>query len=134
MIKRELAVFLVVGSLTVLIDFLTYRGLVWTGWMNVDLAKAIGFLTGTLFAYFANKVWTFGHQEHAPGSVWRFALLYAITLSTNVLVNAACLALLSTMSIAVQIAFLIATGVSAILNFLGMKLFVFKSSDLTEKS
>ncbi|MCP1446897.1 putative flippase GtrA [Pseudomonas sp. GGS8] len=133
MIKRELAVFLVVGSLTVLIDFLTYRGLVWTGWMSVDQAKAAGFLTGTLFAYFANKVWTFGHKEHAPGSVWRFVLLYAITLSANVLVNAGCLALLSTMSIAVPVAFLIATGVSAVLNFLGMKLFVFKTSNL-EKS
>lgn len=134
MIKRELAVFLVVGSLTVLIDFLTYRGLVWTGWMSVDLAKAAGFLTGTLFAYFANKVWTFGHKEHAPGSAWRFVLLYAITLGANVLVNAGCLELLSTMSIAVPVAFLIATGVSAALNFLGMKLFVFKASSLTEKS
>jgi putative flippase GtrA len=134
MIKRELAVFLVVGSLTVLIDFLTYRSLVWTGWMNINLAKAIGFLTGTLFAYFANRVWTFGHQEHAPGSVWRFVLLYAITLSANVLVNAGCLALLSPLSIAVQVAFLIATGVSAVLNFLGMKLFVFKASVLMEKS
>lgn len=134
MIKRELAVFLVVGSLTVLIDFLTYRGLVWTGWMTVDQAKAVGFLTGTLFAYFANKVWTFGHQEHASGSVWRFVLLYAITLGANVLVNAGCLALLSTLSIAVPVAFLIATGISAVLNFLGMKLFVFKASNLKEKS
>lgn len=134
MIKRELAVFLVVGSLTVLIDFLTYRCLVWTGWMSVDLAKAVGFLSGTLFAYFANKVWTFGHQEHASGSVWRFVLLYAITLGANVLVNAGCLALLSTLSIAVPVAFLIATGVSAVLNFLGMKLFVFKARSLMEKS
>jgi putative flippase GtrA len=38
------------------------------------------------------------------------------------------------MSIAVPVAFLIATGVSAALNFLGMKLFVFKASSLTEKS
>lgn len=134
MIKRQLAVFLLVGSLTVLIDFLTYRSLVWTGWMNIALAKAIGFLTGTLFAYFANKVWTFDRQEHAPGSVWRFVLLYAITLSANVQVNSGSLALLSPISIAVQVAFLIATGVSAVLNFLGMKLFVFKDSVLTEKS
>jgi putative flippase GtrA len=134
MIKREFGVFLVVGSLTVLLDFLTYRGLVWTGWFSVDLAKALGFLAGTLFAYFANRVWTFGHQEHAPGSVWRFALLYTITLSANVLVNAGCLALFSAMSFAVQAAFLVATGVSAVLNFLGMKLFVFRASPLSEKS
>ena len=134
MIKRELAVFLVVGSLTVLIDFLIYRGLVWTDWMTVDKAKAIGFLAGTLFAYFANKVWTFGHQEHAPNSAWRFVLLYAITLGANVLVNAGCLVLISTLPIAVPVAFLIATGMSAVLNFIGMKLFVFKASNLTEKS
>lgn len=133
MIKRELAVFLVAGSLTVVIDFLTYSVLAWAGWVSVDLAKAVGFLTGTLFAYFANKLWTFGHKPHVPGSVWRFVLLYAITLGANVLVNAGCLALLNTMSIAVQLAFLIATGISAILNFLGMKLFVFKASVLMEK-
>ena len=134
MIKRELGVFLTVGALTVLFDFLTYRGLVWTGWFSVDIAKALGFLTGTLFAYFANRIWTFGHLEHAPGSVWRFALLYTITLSANVLVNAGCLALFSAISIAIQAAFLIATGVSAALNFLGMKLFVFKAIPLSEKS
>lgn len=134
MIKRELEVFLVVGSLTVLIDFLTYRGLVWAGWFNVDIAKAIGFLTGTLFAYFANRMWTFGHQPHAPGSVLRFAILYAVTLSANVLINAGCLALFNAMSAAVEFAFLIATGVSAALNFLGMKLFVFKASALKEKT
>lgn len=134
MIKRELGVFLVVGSLTVLFDFMTYRGLVWTSWLGIDLAKALGFLAGTLFAYFANRLWTFGHQEHAPGSSWRFALLYMSTLTTNVLVNAGCLALFNASSLAIQAAFLIATGISAVLNFLGMKLFVFKASPLLEKS
>lgn len=133
MIKRELAIFLVVGSLTVLLDYMTYRGLVWSGWMNVDSAKAIGFLTGTLFAYFANRAWTFGHQEHIPGSWWRFVLLYTLTLSANVLVNAGCLALFSAVPAVIQVAFLIATGVSAALNFMGMKWFVFKASALSEK-
>lgn len=132
MINRELGIFLVVGSLTVLIDFLIYQGLVRTDWFNVDIAKAIGFLTGTLFAYVANKVWTFGHQEHASGSMLRFASLYTATLSANVIVNAACLVLFSSISTSVQIAFLIATGVSAALNFLGMKLFVFKASTIKE--
>jgi putative flippase GtrA len=134
MIKRQLAVFLVVGSLTVLIDFLIYRCLVWTGWVDIHPAKAIGFLSGTLFAYFANRIWTFGYKEHVPGSAWRFALLYAFSLSANVLVNSSCLTLLGNLPIAVQGAFLIATGTSTVLNFLGMKLFVFKASALTEKS
>ena len=126
MIKRELAIFLIVGVSTVLIDFISYRGLIGFQVMEVDMAKAAGFLVGTLFAYFANRFWTFGHNPHVPGSVWRFSALYASTLGANVLTNALVLKLLADMAIAIQLAFLLATGVSACLNFLGMKLFVFK--------
>jgi putative flippase GtrA len=132
MIKRELGIFLVVGTLTVLVDFLTYRGFVWSQLLNVDVAKAVGFITGTVFAYFANRFWTFGHKPHAAGSVWRFALLYAVTLIANVEINALALEKLAGSLSVVQVAFLIATGISATMNFLGMKLFVFKAISATE--
>lgn len=134
MIKRELALFLVVGSLTVLLDYLAYYSLLWLGLMGVDMAKATGFIVGTVFAYFANRFWTFGHQSHAPGSAWRFALLYAATLGANVGVNGLALALLSDTALAIQGAFLMATGVSASLNFFGMKLFVFRAETVAEVS
>ncbi|PRC93971.1 GtrA family protein [Solimicrobium silvestre] len=126
MIKRELGIFLIVGSLTVLVDFGAYRSLVWLEVAGVDMAKAIGFLAGTVFAYFANRFWTFGHKSHASGSLWRFVILYGITLGANVLVNSLALKLFADATDAVHLAFLLATGVSATLNFLGMKLFVFK--------
>ncbi|HEX5056006.1 MAG TPA: GtrA family protein [Gammaproteobacteria bacterium] len=132
MIRRELAVFLVVGSLTVLVDFLSYRGLLWSGLLAVDSAKAAGFIAGTLFAYFANRHWTFGNNPHAAGSWYRFILLYALTLGANVLVNAVMLRLFSGMPWDLQLAFLIATGVSAVLNFIGMKLFVFRANIANE--
>jgi putative flippase GtrA len=91
------------------------------------MAKAAGFLTGSLFAYFANRFWTFGHKQHAPGSVWRFVVLYTSTLGTNVLINSLALHMLADAVGAIQIAFVFATGVSAGLNFLGMKKFVFRS-------
>jgi putative flippase GtrA len=165
MIKRELAIFLVVGTLTVMIDFLTYRGLVWAQLLGVDSAKGLGFLTGTVFAYFANRFWTFGHKAHAVGSAWRFIILYSLTLAANVLVNSlliSCLPIqlpvlvdmlkeatqlimidqpiyvpvndmlnkLLNKEITIQIAFLIATITSAALNFIGMKLFVFKTTPI----
>lgn len=127
MIRRELFVFFIVGSLTVLIDFLAYRSLVWVELMGIDLAKATSFLIGTAFAYFANRFWTFGHKPHTPGSAWRFIIFYAASLGANVFVNALVLLLLDDVTAAaVLVAFLLATGVSASLNFLGMKLFVFK--------
>ena len=125
MIRRELAIFLVVGTLTVLVDFVTYRGLLALA-TGTELAKATGFVAGTTFAYFANRFWTFGHASHRPGSAWRFAVLYASTLGANVLVNSLALHPLAGMAGAVQIAFLLATGVSASLNFAGMKFFVFR--------
>jgi len=132
MIRREISIFLIVGSLTVLVDYLSYRSLVWSGLLGVDIAKATGFLVGTVFAYFANRIWTFGHKTHAPGSVWRFATLYAATLGTNVFVNALALSVFAGLNGVIQMAFLLATGVSAVLNFLGMKLFVFKASTTSE--
>lgn len=128
MIRREISIFLVVGTLTVLVDFLTYRGL-FSMQCPVDVAKGISFVCGTVFAYFANRFWTFGHKQPGPGSVQRFALLYALTLAANVSVNAAMLMLLSKQAAwALQIAFLSATAVSASMNFVGMKLFVFRGS------
>ena len=132
MIKRELAIFLVVGALTVLVDFVSYRGLIGFEVMAVDMAKATGFLIGTLFAYFANRFWTFGHKPHVPGSAWRFAVLYASTLGANVLINSLALKLFTDEIAAIPLAFLVATGVSASLNFLGMKFFVFRPSPASE--
>jgi putative flippase GtrA len=132
MIKRELVIFLIVGASTVLVDFITYRGLIDFQVMEVDLAKAAGFLVGTLFAYFANRFWTFGRKPHVPGSAWRFSVLYGSTLAANVLINALALKLLADVAAAFQLAFLLATGVSACLNFLGMKFFVFKPIPASE--
>ena len=132
MIKRELVIFVFVGASTVLIDFISYLSLIQFQVMEVDMAKAIGFLVGTTFAYFANRFWSFSHNSHAPGSAWRFMVLYVSTLGANVLINALSLKLLADTSVAFQLAFLLATGVSASLNFLGMKFFVFKPIPTSE--
>lgn len=132
MIKRELAIFLVVGASAVLIDLIVYRGLIEYQVIEVDMAKATGFLVGTLFAYFANRFYTFGHTPHVSGSAWRFSALYISTLCANVLINAFALAMLADVDGAIHLAFVLATGVSACLNFLGMKLFVFRQSQALE--
>ena len=132
MIRKEIIVFLIVGTTTVLVDFIAYKLLLWGG-IGYNPAKAVGFITGTVFAYAANRAWTFGHVQHKPNSLPRFCLLYGLTLGTNVLVNRFFLSSLEGMVQAVQIAFLIATGVSATLNFLGMKFFVFRPHESRER-
>lgn len=133
MIRRQLSVFLVVGGLTVLVDFLVYRGALALRPDSVSVCKVIGFLAGTLFAYVANRWWTFGHTRHGHSSAWRFALLYAVTLGFNTGVNAGVLHVLSDFPWRITAAFLCATGVSCVLNFLGMKFFVFNSSAIESR-
>lgn len=128
MIRREITVFLIVGTLTVLTDFLTYRLLLWPGVIGIDLSKGIAFLVGTIFAYFANRFWTFGYKEYSAHSAMRFVLLYSLTLSANVAINALMLKFLDNIPGVFYLAFLIATGTSAVLNFVGMKLFVFRTA------
>lgn len=128
MIRRELGLFLLIGVLTVLIDYLIYSALSWWQAPSIGVAKGVGFISGTVFAYFANRFWTFGHKSHASGSLVRFALLYAVTLLTNVTVNELALVALIALQGSVLIAFVIATAVSATMNFIGMKLFVFKTA------
>ena len=122
MIRKELAVFLVVGCLTVLIDFCFYRMLISFG-LNVEAAKAAGFLAGTLFAYFANRFWTFGHKSSDAGSIWRFIVLYVATLITNVLVNSLGLKVFADTVAPVQLAFLIATGFNCLPEFFRHEVF-----------
>lgn len=126
MIKRELQIFLIVGTLTVLVDLCTYRSLLWTQLFSIDTAKGMGFITGTVFAYLANRFWTFGHKQHADGTLIRFLLLYSATLAANIIINSLVINLLNGFAWNLSAAFLIATGVSATLNFIGMKWFAFK--------
>jgi putative flippase GtrA len=127
MIRREIAVFLIVGGLTVVVDFFSYRLFMYAG-IGVAIGKALGFLAGTGFAYFANRYWTFAHLRPASSNVARFGALYSATLCVNVVINKLCLEALAGFVLPrVEVAFVVATGCSAILNFLGMKFFVFQS-------
>ena len=122
--KRELIIFLVVGTLTVLMDLAVYHALLEFA-LPISAAKGIGFVTGTLFAFIVNKMWTFTSQGTMSAEGWRFILLYGTTLLGNVGLNSLTLRVLPEAPASFHLAFLLATGVSASPNFFGMKFFVF---------
>jgi len=131
MIHREVCLFLIVGTLSVLVDFSGYQLLLHTQCSH-HTAKGISFILGTIFAYFANKLWTFGHHQALhPGSSWRFVILYLLTLGANVGVNSMMLQFFHPIiQYAQTIAFLLATFTSASMNFIGMKFFVFRPKEI----
>ena len=115
-----------------LLDFLVYQMLLYTLVEQVALAKASGFAAGTLFSYYANKFWTFNKTTHIVGSVWRFGVLYASTLVLNISVNGIFLHFWGYANQSVMVAFTFATGISAVVNFLGMWSFVFKTKTVLD--
>lgn len=118
--------FLVVGTTTVLIDWLFYRLTMFAG-VSIGLAKGIGFIAGAGFAFCANRSWTFSVAGRwTAGELARFVMAYSSTLVINVGVNGGVLVVIGHDQRPLAVAFVIATAVSAVLNFVAMKFLVFR--------
>lgn len=118
--KKELVRFLFGGGSAVAVDFITYQIFLKMG-IEMDYAKGISFLCGSVVGFILNKLWTFECKRFSKGEIVRYALLYSCTAMINSFVNRLVFVLLP-----IKMAgFLCATGVSTVLNFLGQKYFVF---------
>ena len=125
-VNYEVGRFLIIGSSTVIIDLVTY--LILLNIIDISISKAISFSVGAVFAYFANRSFTFKNSIKGFYRFVIFILLYLSTLFVNVASNEIILNLISQNVFSILIAFLIATSFSAGLNFLGMKYIVFPPS------
>lgn len=126
--KQELMRFLVTGILAVGTDFSSYYLLLEL--LPIDVAKGTSFVLGSIVAFFLNKLWTFESDRHVTTAAIHFAALYGLTFMANIAVNHLTLQFIADIKL---VGFLAATATSTVLNFLGMKFWVFKSSsDATE--
>ena len=125
---RQVQIFLGLGICSTILDFSIYQALLLPPIFEVNVAKAFGCIGGMSFAYFSNMRWTFNHRSHRVASSWRFIILYTCTLGFNVLINWIALKLFSPFLLTLELPFLVATGFCAIINFFGLKLFVFSES------
>ena len=119
-IKREIKRFLIAGFSAVGTDLFSYYILL--NFLSYNIAKAISFVLGTIVAFILNKYWTFEKKEKSYSEIIKFSSLYTTTLGANILTNIMVLNIYHM----TFLAFLIATGVSALLNFIGQKWWVFK--------
>jgi putative flippase GtrA len=119
-IKKEIRRFLIAGCSAVGTDLLSYY--IMLNFLSHDIAKTISFVLGTIVAYIINKYWTFEKYEKSYKEILKFGFLYTSTLGANVITNKIILQITDM----VFLAFLMATGVSTVLNFIGQKWWVFK--------
>lgn len=120
--KQEILKFLVGGGTAVLVDFLTYKLFMLIG-MERTIAKTLSFICGSIVGFIINKYWTFKSSKFQINEILKYSILYIVTAFINSQVNKYTLMLFKSESFA----FLCATGVSTILNFLGQKFLIFRN-------
>lgn len=129
MIRRELVVFSINGLVSVAIAYGVYRGLVHKGLM-IEVANGIAYLAGMTYGFFANKRLSFRNSSEVSFRMLVcYASLHTATLLVNVSVNSVALEILRGLPGALSIAFMVAIACSTVLNFLGLKFWVFERRD-----
>tara|TARA_B110001454_G_scaffold200666_1_gene206471 strand:+ start:318 stop:713 length:396 start_codon:yes stop_codon:yes gene_type:complete len=118
---KQISRFSVAGLSAVAVDFLSYYSLI--NYLSYDISKTLSFIIGAVVAYVINKFWTFEKNNLSFKELAKFALLYTFSLILNVYMNKLFLDITNNITI---IAFLVATGSSALINFVGQKWWVFK--------
>ena len=118
-IKGELNKFLYAGLAAVGTDLLAYYLLL--NLLSYEVSKGISFIIGSVVAFIINKYWTFKKPEKSYKEIIQFGVLYGTTLGLNVMTNKIVLDYTDI----VLISFIVATGISTILNFVGQKWWVF---------
>jgi len=117
---KELLKFLVGGGSAVLTDYAVYNLLLSAG-TDMSLSKAVSYICGAIIGFIINKLWTFESKGFSQKEIYKYILLYAVSAGINAGINKLVMLLAG-----IQIlAFLCATGVSTVINFLGQKFFVF---------
>ena len=124
---KEVLRFLVGGGSAVITDYITYTLFIHI--MPVPAAKGISFICGSVIGFIINKYWTFEQPILKKIEIVKYSILYISTLIINNISNTICLNYSSSFlsySSSKTLAFLVATGISTILNFLGLSFYVFR--------
>lgn len=130
---NQLVRFVIIGGGCAVIDSGTYALLLSIGW-PLWLSKTMSFVLGTTSSYFINRTFTFQKREsdNAGRKALAFASVYLATLLVNVGTNQVVrvwlpvLAITQDSGVQVAIAWVVAQGVSTLLNFVMLRWFVFR--------
>ncbi|WP_233216525.1 GtrA family protein [Blastopirellula marina] len=123
-VSTQIVRFLVIGGSSVAIDGLCYALITSFSALSPDLAKGLSYLGGMLFGFWGNKLWTFESKQRSLSEPLLYVLIYACTLGINIGINRLVLSLAGDEFR--LLGFFLATGVTTVANFVGMKFLAFR--------
>jgi len=145
-LKKQIIKFGLIGFLAVFVDMGIYYLLLNSFPESMKdaaypevIAKSLSFMCGTFVTYNLNKMWTWRKRDKSNSRFAKFMLLYGASMLVNVAINSLLLFVLHEYQHIFDlpnkyfIAFVGATGTSAMLNFAGQKIWVFRPSTSLSK-
>jgi len=118
--------FIFVGIGAVTIDALVYFFLTFLTILSFEYSKRISFICGSVFAFYLNRNYVFKVKNKNISQYFSFSILYLFSFLMNSIAHD----LILDKTEYSPIAFLIATALSTIINYLGQKFIVFKGRKL----
>jgi putative flippase GtrA len=144
--SKQITKFIISGVLAVMVDFLVYFTI--SQFLEINISKGIGFCSGMVVTYNLNKYWTWRQKDKNNKRLLLFSGLYLIAMLVNIFVNQYAFNQIPNTETVLSIrntsknlidffaiknnkvfAFVIATGMSAALTFLGQKFWLFRVKD-----
>ena len=121
-LTKEVLKFIVVGVFSTIVNYLCFYILYEFVHINYMISSASGYMLGVLAGYVLNKRWTFKSDSKSKTEIVKYYVVYLISLA----ISLKALELLVTgFGLDPKIAQILVIGISTVINFLGLKLFIF---------